>query len=87
MVEQATGYDRTFDRLKEAHPEASDEDLKRAMKAAVKLNQDCVRHFSYSSRNYHDDVTRGVDLAKIENPDFQERTYKSAWNSLAWSMR
>ena len=40
----------TFGRLKRAHPDATDEDLTRAIKAAVKLDGDCTRFFSYKSR-------------------------------------
>jgi sugar phosphate isomerase/epimerase len=77
----------TFDRLKRAHPEASDDDLRRAIKAAVKFDTDCVKNFSYSSPNYFDDVTRAVDLAKSENPGFQDRTYEFAQMKLAEAMR
>jgi hypothetical protein len=77
----------TFGRLKRAHPEAKDEDLKRAIKAAVKLDGDCTRFFSYKESRYLDDVTRAVNLAKKENPGFQEQTYESASHHLAVMMR
>jgi hypothetical protein len=35
----------TFGRLKRAHPGVNDEDLQRAIKAAVKLEGDCTRFF------------------------------------------
>ena len=70
----------TFGRLKRAHPAATDEDLKGAIKAAVKLDGDCGRFFSY-------DFTRDIDLAKKANPGFQEQTYESAWHHTAVMMR
>ena len=77
----------TFERLKRAHPETNDDDLKRAVKAAVKLEQDCVRYFSYEDSNYSNDVTRAIELAKRDNPGFQERTYESARYMLMIAMR
>jgi hypothetical protein len=77
----------TFGRLKRAHPEAKDEDLEQAIKAAVKLEGDCTRFFSSKGSRYIDDVTRAVDLAKQENPGFQEQTYEQASYDLAVMMR
>jgi hypothetical protein len=77
----------TFERLKRAHPETSDDELKRAVKAAVKLEQDCLRNFSSQGPTYSDDVTRAIDLAKRDNPGFQEKTYESAWYMLMTAMR
>jgi len=77
----------TFGRLKRAHPEAKDEDLKRAIQAAVKLEGDCTRFFSSTGPRYVDDVNRAVDLAKQENPGFQEQTYEQASYDLARAMR
>ena len=70
----------TFDRLKRAHPGVKDEDLEQAIKAAVKLDGDCRRFFSY-------DFTRDIDLTKKANPGFQEQTYESAWHHTAVMMR
>ena len=77
----------TFDRLKRAHPGVKDEDLQRAIKAAVKFEGDCTRFFSSQSPNYLDDVSRAVEQAKRENPGFQERTYEEASWDLARMMR
>jgi hypothetical protein len=77
----------TFGRLRRAHPEAKDEDLTRAIKAAVKLDGDCTRFFSYKEPSYLDDVRRAIELAKKENPGFQEQTYESASYHLAVMMR
>jgi hypothetical protein len=78
---------RPFGRLKRAHPKAKDEDLKWAIKAAVKLDGDCTRFFSSKGPRYLDDVTQAVDLAKKENPGFQEQTYELASFDLARTMR
>jgi hypothetical protein len=77
----------TFDRLKRAHPEATDLATRDAIKAAVKFDVDCSKYFSYRSHRYTDDVTRAIELAKKDNPGFQEQTYKSAWHHLATAMR
>jgi hypothetical protein len=37
----------TFDRLKPAHPQADDADIKQAIIAAVKFDDDCFKNFSY----------------------------------------
>jgi hypothetical protein len=79
----------TFDRMKRAHPEAGDDDLKLAIKAAVKFDQDCTRHFSYSGPgpDYASEVARAVDLAMRENPGFSEETRNAARHALAAEMR
>ena len=79
----ATAHDGpTFHRLKKAHPEANDGELKEAIKAAVKLDQDCTRFYG----NVRDE-RQAVDLAKAENPDFQEETYSAAYFELCRAMR
>ena len=86
--ERATAHDGpTFDRLKQAHPEASDEDVKVAIKAAVKLDTDCVKYFSYSNEGYSSDLNRAMDLATKANPGFQQKTYDHAGFQLATAMR
>ena len=85
--ERALGRVVRSDRLKRAHPAATDEDLQRAIKAAVKLDGDCTRFFSDKGPDYLDDVRRAIELAKKENPGFQEQTYKSAFHHLAVMMR
>jgi hypothetical protein len=57
--ERANAHDGiTFDRMKRVHPEA-DADIKAAIKAAVKLNDDCSRYFD---RDYTD-FSRTIDNA------------------------
>ncbi len=75
----------TFDRLKKAHPNAADSDLRRAIKLAVKLDRDSVRNFSYNVPG--NPVDRAVAIAREENPDFLESTYKALWYDLSWAMR
>jgi hypothetical protein len=88
LHEHNTAYEGpTFERLKRAHPGVNDEDLQRAIKAAVKLEGDCARFFSSRSSNYFDDVSRAAEQAKKENPGFQERTYEEASWDLARMMR
>lgn len=80
-------FGTTFLRLEKLHPKASRKDLQQAIKAAVKLDEDCIRNFSYKSENYLVDVTRAVEIAKVGNPGFQEATYQTAWHNLATAMR
>jgi len=77
----------TFARLKAVHPEADDDDLKSAIKRAVKLDSDCVRNFSYQAPNYFDDCKRAIELSRIENPGFSTETYKHAEQHLMFVMR
>ena len=53
----------------------------------MKLDGDCTRFFSYKEPHYLDAVTRAMELAKKENPGFQEQTYESAAHYLAVMMR
>jgi hypothetical protein len=86
--ERVTAQDgATFDRLKQAHPEASDEDLKRAIKAAVKLDSDCTKYFSHSNEGFSSDISRAIKLAKKANPGFREQTYSSAAFHLTFVMK
>jgi len=77
----------TLDRLRKVHPQAGDRAARVAVAAAVKLDSDCCRHFSYQSPNYLTDVDRAVARARTQNPGFQEGTYKAAWHVLAIAMR
>jgi hypothetical protein len=77
----------TFGRLKTAHPEVGDQDLQNAIKAAVKLDVDCTRHFSYSESGLWGDAHRAIEFARKENPDFLESTYEAAKWHMCWAMR
>jgi hypothetical protein len=79
----------TFDRMKTAHPEASDRELKRSIKAAIKLYQDCCRYCSNQSQspNIFGVATAAIESAKRENPGFSEDTYRRAQFEMLQAMR
>src|SRR5271168_2472418 len=52
----------TFERLKRAHPQADDADIKQAIISAVKFDDDCFANFSYGG-DYWDNVVRAVASA------------------------
>jgi hypothetical protein len=49
---------RTFDRLKRAHPEATDADAKQAIIAAVKFDDDCFKYFSNERTDFGERIER-----------------------------
>lgn len=61
--------------------------VQQPIEAAVKLDEDCTRNFSYKSPSYLDDVSRAVEIARQANPGFLQETYKAAWSDLATAMR
>jgi hypothetical protein len=77
----------TFGRMKKAHPEAGDAEIKQAITAAVKFDTDCTSSFSYRSPDYGDDVRRAIDQAKAMNPGFLQSTYEAARYALFVAMR
>jgi hypothetical protein len=78
----------TFDRLKRAHPQASDAELKQAVVEAVKFDDDCFKYFSYGSgENYLDNTPHAVARAARENPPYLETTYRDAENWVAYNMK
>jgi hypothetical protein len=80
-AERAHGHEGpTFQRLKSVHPEATDAELQEAIKAAIKLEADCLRH-------YRDDVAEAVNLARAENPEFGEITYERLYLDMRQAMR
>jgi hypothetical protein len=85
---RATAHEnRMFDWLKMAHPAASDDDARQAIRAAVKFEDDCFRHFGDRSVREDGSVEQAVNLARREHPDYQERTYKRAGSHLSFMMR
>ena len=74
-------------RLKAIHPESNNDDLKSAIKRAVKFDSDCAINFSYRSPNYFDDCKRAIELSRIENPGFSDETYRHAERHLMFVMR
>ncbi len=77
----------TFGRLKRAHPEAGEAELAQALKVGIKLNGDCLRHFSNDSPKHGENLNRAIELAQKDNPGFQEATYAAALHHLAWAVR
>ena len=78
----------SFDRLRCAHPHASDAELKAAIIAAVKFDDDCFRYFSYSrGGDYLENVPRAVAQAARHNPPYLEITYRDAENWVAYNMK
>jgi hypothetical protein len=78
----------TFDRLKRAHPNAADAEVKQAIVAAVKFNDDCFKYFSYGrAEDYWDMVVRAVAQAAQRNPPYLETTYRDARNYVAYNMK
>ena len=77
----------TFERVKRAHPEADSAAVKAAVVAALKFDTDCVRRFAPSRADLAKDVSHAIELARRDNPGFQEETYERARRHLAEAMR
>ncbi|MGO8912564.1 MAG: hypothetical protein ACLQDM_25005 [Bradyrhizobium sp.] len=78
----------TFDRLRRAHPRATDVELKQAIIAAVKFDDDCFRYFSYGgAEDYWEMCIRAVERAAKDNPPYLETTYRDARNHVAYCMK
>ena len=57
----------TFDRLKRAQPNASDADIRDAIKAAVKMMDDCEKYFD-AYRDFGDAIDARAGKGKSEKP-------------------
>jgi hypothetical protein len=78
----------TFDRLKRAHPQVADVELKEVIIAAVKFDDDCFRYFSYGrGEHYLENVPRAVARAAQDHPPYLETTYRDAQNWVAYNMK
>ncbi len=77
----------TCDRLKRAHPRADLAELKQAIVAAVKFDDDCFRYFSSNGGDCWDDVVRAVALAGKDHPHYLATTYRDARNWVAHNMK
>jgi hypothetical protein len=78
----------TFDRLKRAHPQTSDTELKLAIIAAVRFDDACFAYFTVDSTDYWQRVVRAVALAqRQESPGYLEGTYQAARNHVAYYMK
>jgi hypothetical protein len=82
-------YGSTFPRLKSAHPGVCDEDLRKAIRLAAKLEQTCHKNFSYSHPSVWEDVRSAIEKATKENPDFMflEATYKDLQHRMCIAFR
>jgi hypothetical protein len=78
----------SFDRLKRAHPRATDAELKQAIIAAVQFDNDCFKYFSYGrGQDYLENVPRAVARAAQDHPPYLETTYRDAENWVAYNMK
>jgi hypothetical protein len=78
-----------FDRLKLAHPQASDRELKEAVTAAATFDADCFKHFrnaarSWTAATFWGHVERAVARAAEDHPGYLETTYRDARNWVAY---
>lgn len=77
----------TFDRLKRAQPAAADADIKAAIKAAVKLMDDCEKYFDRDYRDFSNAIDDALAKATRANPGFLATTYRSAGSHLLYVMK
>jgi hypothetical protein len=83
--ERANAHDGiTFDRMKRIHPKATDADIKAAIKAAVKLDDDCSRYFDRNYTDFSAAIDNALAKATRENPGFLPNTYLAAGNYLLY---
>ncbi|SIO56914.1 hypothetical protein SAMN05443247_08404 [Bradyrhizobium erythrophlei] len=78
---------RTFGRLKRAHPRASDADVKTAIIAAVKFDDDCFRYYEEAHGDFGERIERAVELAARKNPGYLQRTYQKAKYYIGYYMK
>jgi hypothetical protein len=76
-----------FTHLKSAHPRASDDEIKRAIIAAVRFEDACFRYFVQDGTDYWESCVRAVALAAKESPDYLESTCQLARNDVAYYMK
>lgn len=83
--ERANAHDGiTFDRMKRVHPKATDADIKAAIKAAVKLDDDCSRYFDRDYADFIKAIDNALAKATRENPGFLPTTYRAAGSYLLY---
>jgi hypothetical protein len=86
--ERANAHDGiTFDRMKRIHPRAADADVKAAITAAVKLDDDCHRHFDRDYKDFSAALDSALEKATRENPGYLPTTYRSAGSFLFYNMK
>jgi hypothetical protein len=74
----------TFTRMKRVHPKANDAAIKAAIRAAVKLDDDCNRYFDRDYADFFKAIDDALARAKRDNPGFLETTYHSAGSYLLY---
>ncbi|MFL6817828.1 MAG: hypothetical protein ACJ8EF_07785 [Bradyrhizobium sp.] len=67
-----------FGWLKCAHPGAADADIKAAITAAAKFNDDCYENFPNDRGDFQKCIDDAVDRARRKNPQYSELTYREA---------
>lgn len=76
----------TFDRLKRAQPNASDSDIRDAIRAAVKMMDDCEKYFD-AYQDFGDAIDDALAKARAKNPGFREDTWRHAGHWLVYVMK
>ena len=76
-----------FTHLKSAHPRASDDEIKRAIIAAVRFEDACFKYFVQDGTDYWERCVRAVALAAKQSPGYLESTYQLTRNDVAYYMK
>jgi hypothetical protein len=76
-----------FTQLKSAHPRASDDEIRRAIIAAVRFEDARFKYFVQDGTDYWQRCVHAVALAANESPDYLESTYQLARNDVAYYMK
>ena len=77
----------TFRRMKIRFPDVPDDELKIAVRSAVKFDSDLARCFCHSEDGLSNNVDLAVARARAANPGFSEESYRRATQWLAFQMR
>jgi hypothetical protein len=77
----------TFDRLKMAHPHASEADMKQAIVAAVKFEDELSENYEYRTGCFGESIDRALAKARRKHPGYLEDTYHQAGNWLVYMMK
>jgi len=76
-----------FTHMKSAHPRASNDEIKRAIIAAVRFEDACFKYFVQDGTDYWERCVRAVALAAKQSPGSLESTYQLARNDVAYYMK
>jgi hypothetical protein len=88
MLDRANAHNGpTFARLKQAHPGCGDDELKAAIKAAVKFDDDCFASYPHERGDEWDKAVRAVASAARKNPSYLDGTLHDAANRVAYYMK